>query len=253
MFGAIAGAAVWLLLDVIGVPEILGIGTDAGLIPFTVLGALAGLTRFRYVFPVIALALLILTLVVSYTTLIVAPARAMIRSDSITSTADAVVALSAGVTADGFMTQQGADRALKAVELVEKGVAPALLFTREEKKGPAFLLTASEDQARLAQLAGLKSILSTRRVRSTRDEALATASVAKYRGWKHVVVVTSPLHSRRACAAFEKVGLEVTCVPSDSRDVALRRLAHAHDRIGAFALWLYETAGTLRYRQAGWI
>ncbi len=253
MFGAVAGAAAWMLIDLVGVPEIFGIGTDAGLIPFTILGALFGLTRYRIMFPLLAIALLILTAVVSYTSVIVAPAHAMIRSDSITAPADAVVALSAGVTADGLLTQQGEDRTLKAVELVKQGVAPVLLFTREEKKGKDFFLTSAEDQNRLAALADLHSILSTRRVRSTRDEALAVASVARYRGWKHIVLVTSPLHSRRACAAFEKAGLEVTCIPAESRDVALKRLVHAHDRMSAFSLWLYETAGTLRYRQAGWI
>lgn len=253
MFGAVAGTATWLLIALLRVPEIFGIGSDAGLIPLVVLGAILSISRYRFVFPFLALALLILTLVVSYTAVIVEPARALIRSDSIIGPADAVVALSAGVTADGFLTQQGTDRTLKAVELVERGIAPVLLFTREEKKGRSFHLSSADDQARIAHLADLPTILSTNRVRSTHDEALAVASIARYRGWKHIVIVTSPFHSRRACAAFEKVGLTVTCVPSDSRDVASKRLVHAHDRIGAFGLWLYEKAGTLRYRQAGWI
>ena len=124
MFGAIAGAATWLLLDLIGIPEIFGIGSDAGLIPAMVLGAILGLTRFRFVFPVIDLLLIAVIVVVSYTALIVEPARSLIRSDPVPQSADAVVALSAGMTADGFLTQQAADRAIKAVELVERGVAP---------------------------------------------------------------------------------------------------------------------------------
>lgn len=253
MFGAIAGAATWLLLDLIGIPEIFGIGSVAGLIPAMVLGAILGLTRFRFVFPVIDLLLIALTLVVSYTALIVEPTRSLIRSDPVPQSADAVVALSAGMTADGFLTQQSADRAIKAVELVERGVAPTLLFTREEKRDKNLRFNSAEDQLRLANLAHLRSILSTRRVKSTHDEALAVASIAKYRNWRHIVLVTSPFHSRRACRTFENVGLMVSCVPSDSRDIAVKRLVHPHDRIGAFALWLYETAGTLRYRVAGWI
>lgn len=253
MFGAIAGAATWLLLDLIGIPEIFGIGSDAGLIPAMVLGAILGLTRFRFVFPVIDLLLIAVIVVVSYTALIVEPARSLIRSDPVPQSADAVVALSAGMTADGFLTQQAADRAIKAVELVERGVAPTLLFTREEKRDKNLRFNSAEDQLRLANLAHLRSILSTRRVKSTHDEALAVASIAKYRNWRHIVLVTSPYHSRRACRTFENVGLMVSCVPSDSRDVAVKRLVHPHDRIGAFALWLYETAGTLRYRVAGWI
>jgi uncharacterized SAM-binding protein YcdF (DUF218 family) len=253
MYGAIAGAATWLFIDLLGVPEIFGIGTDAGLIPFTLLGALLAITRYRFFAPVAAILLLTLTLIVSYTTVIVEPSRALIRRDSLPPSADAVVALSGGVTSDGYLTQQGADRTLKAVELVERGIAPVLLFTREERKTRGFSLSSAEDQARFAHLAHLSSILSTRKVKNTRDEAMAVSGVARYRGWKHIVLVTSPFHSRRACATFEKVGLTVSCIPSDSRDVAVNGLAHAHDRIVAFSLWLYETAGTLRYRQAGWI
>ena len=67
------------------------------------------------------------------------------------------------------------------------------------------------------------------------------------------MLVTSPFHTRRACRTFETVGLKVTCVPSDSRDIAIRRLAFPHDRLKAFGMWLYEAAGTIRYRQLGWI
>jgi len=253
MFGAIAGAAAWLLFDLIGIPEILGIGTDVGLIPSMVLGAIFALTRLRFVFPVIDLLLIATILVVSYTSVIVGPAQSLIRSDPVPRAADVVVALSAGVTTDGFLTQQGADRTLKAVELVQRGVAPVLLFTHEEKRGKNISVSSSEDQMRFANLARLRSILSTRRVKSTHDEAVAVASIAKYRNWRHIVLVTSPFHSRRACKAFEKVGLMVSCVPSDSRDIAVKRLVHPHDRLGAFALWLYETAGSLRYSVAGWI
>lgn len=253
MFGAVAGAAAWLLIDLIGIPEIFGIESEVGLIPSLVLGAIFGLTRLRFIFPVLDLLFVAVIAVVSYTTVVVAPSRALIRSDPVPRSADAVVALSAGVSADGLLTQQGADRTLKAVELVEQGVAPVLLFTRDEKTGRNFRLSSAEDQMRFANLAHLQSVLSTRRVTSTHDEALAVASIAKYRNWRHIVLVTSPFHSRRACRTFEKVGLMVSCAPSDSRGVAVKRLVHPHDRLGAFALLLYETAGSLRYRLAGWI
>jgi hypothetical protein len=45
----------------------------------------------------------------------------------------------------------------------------------------------------------------------------------------------------------------VTCVPSDSRDIAIGDMSLAHDRLRAFGMLIYETAGTLRYRQKGWL
>ena len=90
-------------------------------------------------------------------------------------------------------------------------------------------------------------------VHSTRDEALRTAALARRAGWRTVAVVTSPLHTRRACATFERVGLAVVCVPSEERSFALRHLRSPGDRLEAFGYWLYETLGWLEYRRRGWV
>ena len=253
MLGAVAGATIWLLLDLLGVPEIFGIGADVGLLPLAVLAAIVGLTRFRFFFVRLALLLLSLTLLIAYTPIMGSPSRRVIRSDPVPRSADAVVVLSGGLTADGLLTQQGIDRSLKGVELVENGVAPVLVFTREEKKGSDSARSSAEDQLRLARMARLTRVFTTRKVTSTHDEALAVSSIAKFRGWRNIVLVTSPFHSRRACSTFERVGLFVSCVPSDSRDVAVKKLDDPHDRIVAFGLYIYELAGSLRYRLAGWI
>jgi uncharacterized SAM-binding protein YcdF (DUF218 family) len=251
--GAISGAASWLFLQEFGVPQIFGIGSDAGLIPLAALGALLAWTRLRSLIPVISFALLVLHVIVAYTGVAAPLAQNLIRRDEVPANADAVVALSAGVTADGHLTQQGLDRTITAVELVERGIAPVLLFTREERKTGTRKSNNTTDQILVARLARLRRVMTTRPVKSTHDEAVAVASIARHRGWKRVILVTSPFHSRRACATFEHAGVTVSCVPSDSRDVAINRLIYPHDRIVAFGLWLYETAGTLRYKQRGWI
>jgi uncharacterized SAM-binding protein YcdF (DUF218 family) len=254
VLGIVSGCAAWLLTDLLGAPQIVGIGGDAGLIPFSLLGAALGWTqRFRRAMPALALLLLAATLVIAYTGVTEGAPSRFIRSDPIPKSADAVVILSAGVTADGYLTQQGIDRTVKGLSLIEQGVAPTLLFTREERKSRGVRFTNAVDQLRFVNLARINRVFTTQPVMSTHDEAVAVASVARHRGWHRIVLVTSPFHSRRACATFEHVGLTVSCVPSDSRDVALQRLIFPHDRIVAFGLWLYETVGTLRYRQQGWI
>jgi len=80
-----------------------------------------------------------------------------------------------------------------------------------------------------------------------------TAMLFRERGWKRVVVVTSPLHTRRACATFEKMGMTVSCVAAEWREVAINTLRSPEDRIRTFQVWLYEMAGTVRYNQLGWI
>jgi uncharacterized SAM-binding protein YcdF (DUF218 family) len=251
--GVGAGAALWLLIDILGIPHIFGIGSDVGLVPFAVLGGALALSRFSKIVPIIATALLAVVIVVAYTGVADRAALAFIREDPVPASADAVVALSAGATADGYMTQQGLDRTLSAVELVKRGIAPVLVLTREERFDDGVRVSPAADQRRLAELAGVSQVVTTERVKSTHDEAVQISAIARARRWQHIVLVTSPFHSRRACATFEKAGLEVSCVPSDSRDIAVKRLKYPSDRIGAFGMWLYETAGTLRYRQRGWI
>jgi uncharacterized SAM-binding protein YcdF (DUF218 family) len=253
IIGAVTGAAAWMMINVLGAPHIFGIGPDAGLIPLSITGALLSVTRFRVVMPVVGFLLLVAILIISYTGVVSHAVDRFIRVDRIPESADAVVVLSAGLTADGYLTGQGLDRTLMGVTLVEAGTAPVLLFTREERKSHGVEVNNAGDQVRFANLARLNRVLTTRPVQSTRDEAVSVASIARHRGWKRIVLVTSPFHSRRACATFEHVGLAVSCVPSDSRDVAIKRLIDPRDRLAAFGLWLYETAGTLRYRQLGWI
>ena len=149
------------------------------------------------------------------------------------------------------MTQQGLDRTLSAVELVRRGIAPVLVLTREERARRRRASFSRKRSTATRCTCGVSGVVTTGRVMSTHDEALQVAEIARSRGWKHIVLVTSPFHSRRACATFEKTGLVVSCAPSDSRDIAVKRLKYPHDRIGAFGMWLYETAGTLRYRQRG--
>jgi uncharacterized SAM-binding protein YcdF (DUF218 family) len=89
-------------------------------------------------------------------------------------------------------------------------------------------------------------------VHSTRDEALAFAALARTHGWRRVVAVTSPSHTRRACGALEAVGLTVECRPAAARVYDLTRLDRPSNRRLAFADVLYEAAATLLYRSRQW-
>ena len=251
--GGICGTAVAFLIGELGLPHIFGLGR-LGLIPLLfVIGALLALTRFRNVLAWTAAWLLAAVAVIAFTGVMQEPVRRLIRSDPVPSSADAVVVLSAGVSTDGMLQQQGLDRLLKGIELAKRGVAPRIVLTRERKRLGRRYVTSAGDQTRLITLGGGTEVISTGLVTSTREEALRIAELARRSGWKRIVLVTSPMHARRACATFEKVGLVVSCVPSDSRDISLNTLAGPDNRLRAFGMWIYELAGTLRYWQAGWI
>lgn len=253
--GAVLGVAFWLLLLVFGVPWIFHIGGFAGLWPSMALGILIALTRWRRVLLAVVVAMCVLLLAIGYTPLIVEPSRSLIRNDPLPPNADAIVVLAGGTNDDGLILPQATDRLLKGLELLNGGIAPVLVLPREADSVGNRLVTSRDDHERIVALVrGARSkVVLSGLTRSTRDEALRTAMLFRARGWKRVVVVTSPLHTRRACATFEKMGMTVSCVAAEWREAALNSMRSPEDRVRAFQVWLYEMAGTTRYYQLGWI
>jgi uncharacterized SAM-binding protein YcdF (DUF218 family) len=90
-------------------------------------------------------------------------------------------------------------------------------------------------------------------VHSTHDEAMAFAAMGRTHGWRRVMLITSPLHTRRACATFETAGLPVECRPAHPRVYSISRLDIPSDRREVFADVLYETAASMLYAARGWI
>ena len=251
--GLALGGSVWLCLEMLGVANVFHLTRMSLMLPFGVLGALLALTRLRVALVAISAAVFLFLLAVAYSPFVSGPARSLVRSDPLPTSADAVVVLSAGVTRDGFLHKQGLDRLLTGLSLVHHGVAPTLVVTREKRDVADRTITTARDQDSLAALAGVTNIIGTPLEASTRDEAMAVKKIADASGWKRIVLVTSPFHTKRACATFEHVGLVVSCRPSDSRDIAVKSLDYPDERIEAFGMWLYETAATLQYRRKGWI
>ena len=252
-FGAILGSATWLLLLTMGIPHVFRISEYDGLAPFAILGALAGLTRLRKVLWMPAAAMTLVLIVVAYTAVIEGPVRSLVRRDAVPPRADAVVVLSAGINPDGLLGWQATDRIIKGIELIQAGIAPTIVTTRERNVFRGKVITSEQDQKRLLALGGVTDALVTPVINNTREEAVAVERIARSRGWNQLVLVTSPAHSRRACGTFEKVGLKISCVPSDSRDVAFIVLGNGEDRIAALRLLVYERVGTAFYRWKGWL
>jgi uncharacterized SAM-binding protein YcdF (DUF218 family) len=253
--GAIFGVAFWTMLLVLGFPWVLHLEGFDGLIPCAILGAVLGLAGLRVVTLVGLAAVCILLMVVAYTPLIGGQVRSLIRNDPLPSKADAVMVLSAGVNDDGTISSTAMDRLLKGLELVNRGVAPILVVSREAYIINGRYVSSRADQERIVSLSTgtLSKLVVAGIAHSTRDEAIRARNLVRARNWKRIVVVTSPMHTRRACAAFEKVGVVISCAASNTRAFAIDALWSPMDRVRAFEVWLYELAGTLRYRQLGWI
>jgi uncharacterized SAM-binding protein YcdF (DUF218 family) len=177
----------------------------------------------------------------------------LVRRDPMPSALDAIVVLAAGITPDGNLPPRGVDRLLAGLELIRKGLSKNLLITRPSR--PEFPhVTAVVDQERLFRLApsGTELVV-VEDVTSTRTEAIGVAAVARERGWRHIALVTSPSHTTRACAVFERVNLKVTCVPSESRDLTVGENTSISGRLRMFQQVVYEWAAISLYRYRDWI
>jgi uncharacterized SAM-binding protein YcdF (DUF218 family) len=196
----------------------------------------------------------LLSLAIAYTPLVSSLAKPMVRRDPIPARVDAIAVLSMGFTPDGMMKSETLDRLLTGLALAKRGVASNLLISRERRAFNGRILSDSADQESLLSLAKPSAqVIFVDSVFTTRTEALRMRAIARARGWSTIAVVTSPMHTRRACATFESVGFKVVCVPAAVRESGLYEGSNAEDRLRAFRSWLYETFASDSYRRRGWI
>ena len=90
-------------------------------------------------------------------------------------------------------------------------------------------------------------------VDNTRDEAQHVARLCRERGWRRILLVTSPLHSRRASATFEHEGLEVIASPCTETRYNIETLGAPSDRLMAFGSVAHERLGLWVYAHRGWV
>ena len=252
--GAILGALCAVAANVLGVPQLLRRPDLVLYIPAALLGAVLGVTRLRPLLWIAAGIIALTCIAVAYTPLVSAIARPLIRRDSIPARVDAIAVLSAGFTNDGMMSGETLDRLMTGLTLEKRGLAPAILISRERANRDGVQVSDSADLQSVTALAGgTTPMFFADSVTTTRTEALRMKAIAQANGWKTLAVVTSPLHTRRACATFEAVGFKVVCVPAAVRGYGLYSGASAEGRLRTFRSWLYETFATDSYRRRGWI
>jgi uncharacterized SAM-binding protein YcdF (DUF218 family) len=254
-FGATCALLTWLIIG-----ALTGLGKMPSLLfPSAVLvalvGAIVGLTRAAIALWVSTGAALVAFCIIAMTSFVtsVLPTSSMVRQDKLPAEPlDAVVVLSGGITADGLLASEALDRLLTGLALMRDSVAPVLVVTEPRRSAQG--VTAAADQERLRALVARPfPMLKVDSVHTTRDEAMNAWRLLQPRNATRVAVVTSPLHTRRACATFERVGFAVTCVPAVSRVYSVTGADTGSERLTLFREWLYERAAWMEYRARGWV
>ena len=257
---AAIGAAIGLLVAVatfaLGFWDVLGVESQVTPVAaFAVVGLWTGMTGRLAWISVICLALTTACFLVALTPLTNRAMRWWVREDSASvGQVGAVVVLSAGLNSDGNLDAASVDRLLTGLALVQDGIGSRLLTTRFVDTRHDEHATSDRDQRRLVKLAREDSAWTILgRVSSTREEADLAAAFLLPRGVRSIAVVTSPAHTRRACATFEMVGFRVYCVPARERGRSTWSPKDAGDRLASFRSYLYERLAVMKYKMNGWV
>jgi uncharacterized SAM-binding protein YcdF (DUF218 family) len=253
--GATLGVLAAIAIIAAEVPRIAGGHPTLFVMACGAIGAAVGLAdqlrRAAYVAALVA----VVALVVAITPVMSPLVRTWVRNDAPARTElDAVMVLSAGLHADGSLNARAAERLVSGIMLVRDTRTPMLVTTRDRFRVGGQTVDTDAAQRRLVRsLADSVDWRIVAPVSTTHDEALRAAELLRPLGKTQIAVVTSPMHTRRACATFEAAGFTVVCVPSDEWVYSERNLARPLDRIRAFLDYVYERFGVIEYRGRGWI
>jgi len=176
-------------------------------------------------------------------------ADGLVRRDPV-APADAVFVLASKIQKDGELTGTAMTRLLHGLELVGEGHAPRLILS---ELYPPHRPYADAARALIDHLRLRGDLLTVGPVDNTRDEAREVARLCREHGWTRLLLVTSPVHSRRAAATFEREGLTVLSSPCVETRYDLESLNEPGDRLMAFGSIMHERIGLWIYKRRGWL
>ena len=210
-------------------------------------GALVALTRLKVVLAAATAALALVWAFVAFTPLSSWLAQGLVRRE-IAEPADAVFVSFAGLRPGAQRTSEAQNRALHGVELL------ALRKARQVVVVESSLVQGVAIVRELRERLGVEGdLVVAGKGDTTREEAVSVAATARDKGWKVLLVVTSPIHSRRACATLEKEGLTVVSSPSVDSRFQVDDLDTSTERLAAFGSVIHERLGTWVYMHRGWL
>jgi uncharacterized SAM-binding protein YcdF (DUF218 family) len=247
--GAALGALVGLVIRDLDLPALVSYEYSREPLVFAAaaLGGLVGATRFRPVLYAATAALALLWCVVAVTPLSAWLSRGLTRSEKV-EPADALFVSLSSLRPGSQGPAEVRNRLIHGLALLTRGKAPRLLLC--ESAGVQGVALARE----LMDAAGMTTeLLVLPRAENTREEAQAVATLARQRNLKLILLVTSPIHSRRASAALEKEGVTVVSSPSTETRFDLATLSSWNDRLTAFGTVMHERLGLWVYARRGWI
>jgi len=248
LIGFLVGVLLWIAATQFLVHIIRHIAHDLTFPVAGILGSWLAISRFHRLLWAACGLVVASFFVIGYTPLVSSLTRGWTRVDSLRK-APAVVVLAADSDLKVKIGEAGQARLLHGYEVVQQGYAPVLVVSRGASER-SWIPAIREQMDRLA--IGVP-LIETPRVKNTHDEAIEVAKIARSRGWREVVLVTSPVHMPRSAATFEKAGVQVIASPCPEWDYNVEELSGSHERIITLREWLHEVIGCWVYRRRGWM
>ena len=138
--------------------------------------------------------------------------------------ADAIVVFAGGVGESGQAGGGYQERVKKAVDLYQAGLAPSMIF----ESGYTFAFREAEimrDLALSLNVPPAAIVLETSGV-NTYEDVVRVRDVLRARGWRRILLVSSPYNMRRAVLVWHRQAPDVDVVPA----APARTQFYAHDR-----------------------
>jgi len=160
--------------------------------------------------------------------------------------ADAIVILAGGITNADAATEETTMRLVHGLRLYRRGHAPVIVLSGGGASRMALDLGADPSTLVLETVS-----------RRTASQGTAVAELARARGIRTILLVTSAEHSYRASRVFAKTGLEVISTPVHGSHgtrlaITVRPYQIARRVCGLVAL-AYEGAAIALYWSRGWL
>ncbi len=182
------------------------------------------------------------------------PVQRFLDVTQLPSRADVIVILGGGLHCGSTdLESSSLARTVKGLELWKAGYAPTI--TISDTTG-LWDNCVSLEQTIRREISSLEprnppEMVVLPGVQNTHMEAEAVLREAKKRGWKTILIVTAPAHSRRARATFTQLKLQAFVV-SSSEPRYDTDLHLPHDRLQALPVIVRELAGFVKYTLLGW-
>jgi hypothetical protein len=252
LHGALLALLIFATAALLGLPSALGFERPLAMPIAFVVGALLGHWFVRPMF--IALCVLMTVAAIGiWSPVVPRMARPFVRNEVVNlETIDAVFVFSNAVNSHGLVKGEGVDRLLAGIALrARRPGLPLIVSVVRSTDRPNGVSSIADQRALIAMVPASGPVEWIDSVYSTRDEAVRLTRKAFLQRWKRVAVVTSPMHTRRACATVEALGLAVTCVAAPWRPAGWPART-ASDRLVLMQRLVYESLAWAQYRVSGW-